>query len=389
MSLGTTGAAPGNPGATRGAPRVTAEVPPLLMTPGPTRIPERVLLAGHRVLHHRTPEFSAALAELMEGARPLFGVAAADVLPVHGTGRAAMEGAVVNFFLPGDTVVAVCNGRFGEMWAGFAERYGLNVVRVAADWDRSVDPGEVGFALDANPQARAVLLAHSDTSTGVLNPVAEIAAISLAHDVLTLVDGISSIGGVPFAFDAWGLDFAVTSSQKCLMSSPGLALAVVGDRAWKAGEHGGMPRSYLDFASIRRTLGGPRPETPGTTPVLLVLQLLEAVRMIHEEGLEAVFARHRALAERVRDRAAGLGYRLQSSGIIERSPTLTALRLPEGSDPGVVRAQLREAGIQIAGGLGPYKPSCVRIGHMGDIRMEDVEQTMDALERAAGIGAGG
>ena len=358
------------------------------MTPGPTRIPERVLRAGNRVLHHRTPEFSSALAELIEGVRPLFGAASADILPVHGTGRAAMEGAVVNFFLPGDTVVVVCNGRFGEMWAGFAERYGVKVVRVAEDWDRSVDPEELGAALDANAEARAVLAVHSDTSTGVLNPVREIASVARAHGALTMVDGISSIGGVPFAFDAWGLDFAVVSSQKCLMTSPGLALAVVGEEAWKAGERGGMPRSYLDFGSIRRTLGGPRPETPGTTPVLLVLQLLEAVRMIHEEGMEAVFHRHRALAGRVRERAAGLGFSLQGPGILERSPTLTALRLPAGVEPETLRRRVREAGIQIAGGLGAYKPSCIRIGHMGDIRMEDVEGTMDALERAADLPAG-
>jgi aspartate aminotransferase-like enzyme len=358
------------------------------MTPGPTRIPERVLLAGHRVLHHRTPEFSAALAELIEGARPLFGTVSADMLPIHGTGRAAMEGAVVNFFLPGDTLVAVCNGRFGEIWTGFAERYGLKVLRVAQDWDRSVDPDEVGAALKANPQSRAVLVVHSDTSTGVLNPVAEIAAVARGHGTLTLVDGISSVGGAPFAFDAWGLDFAVVSSQKCLMTSPGLALAVVGERAWEAAERGGMPRSYLDFTPIRRTLEGPRPETPGTTPVLLVLQLLEAVRMIHEEGMDSVFRRHQAMADRVRARAADLGYRLQGPGIVDRSPTLTALQVPDGAEPEAIRARLREEGIQIAGGLGAYKPSCIRIGHMGDIRMEEVERTMDALERATHPRAG-
>ncbi|MCJ7627815.1 MAG: alanine--glyoxylate aminotransferase family protein, partial [Longimicrobiales bacterium] len=298
--------------------------PPLLMTPGPTRIPERILMAGHRVLHHRTPEFSSALTELIETARPLFGTVSADVLPIHGTGRAAMEGAVVNFFRPGDAVIATCNGRFGEMWAGFGERFGLEVVRVAEDWDRSVDPDEVAAALKANPKARAVMVAHSDTSTGVLNPVAEIASVVRAHGALTLVDGISSVGGASMAFDEWELDFAVVSSQKCLMSSPGLALAVVGERAWEAAERGGMPRSYLDFASIRRTLGGPRPETPGTTPVLLALQLLEAVRMIHEEGMDSVFYRHEAMAERVRARAADLGYRLQGAGILKRSPTLTA-----------------------------------------------------------------
>lgn len=358
---------------------MSLEAPPLLMTPGPTRIPERILMAGHRVLHHRTPEFSSALAELLDGARPLFGTAAADVLPIHGTGRAAMEGAVVNFFLPGDTVLATCNGRFGEMWGGFADRYGLNVVRVAEDWDRSVDPDEVATGLKANPRARAVLVAHSDTSTGVLNPVAEIASVARDHGALMLVDGISSIGGTPMAFDEWGVDFAVVSSQKCLMSSPGLALAVVGERAWEAAERGGMPRSYLDFASIRRTLGGPRPETPGTTPVLLVFQLLEAVRMIHEEGMDSVFARHQAMATRLRARAAELGYRPQGDQILDRSPTLTALSVPEGAEPEALRARVREAGIQIAGGLGRFKPTSIRVGHMGDIRMEDVERTMDAL----------
>ena len=352
------------------------------MTPGPTRIPERVLLAGHRVLHHRTPEFSSALAELLQDVRPLLGTASADVLPIHATGRAAMEGAVLNFFLPGETVLVANNGKFGEMWAGFAERHGLDVVRVAQDWERSVDPEEVRLALREHPKARAVFVVHSDTSTAVLNPVAEIAAVTRDFGALTMVDGISSIGGAPFAFDAWGLDFAVVSSQKCLMCSPGMSLALVGERAWKAAEGGGMPRSYLDFASIRRTLARTNPETPGTTPVLLVLQMLEAVRMIHEEGVEAVFQRHRSMAELVRARAAQLGFALQGDGIQERSPTLTALRVPEGMDPGAIRTRVREAGVQIAVGLGVYKPSCIRIGHMGDIRIEDVERTMDVLERA-------
>lgn len=359
-----------------------AGAPPLLMTPGPTRIPERVLLAGHRVLHHRTPEFSGALAELLEGARPLFGAATADILPVHATGRAAMEGAVVNFFLPGDTVIAACNGKFGEMWAGFAERYGLRVVRVARDWDRIADPDEIGAALDENPGTRAVFVVHSDTSTGVLNPVGAIVSVARGHGALTLVDGISSVGGAPFTFDAWDLDFAVASSQKCLMCSPGISLAVVGSRAWDAAERGGMARSYLDFASIRRTLAGPNPETPGTTPVLLALQLLEAIRMIHEEGMKQVFNRHQAMADQVRARATDLGFHLQGPGIGDRSPTLTALQVPDGTEPGALRARVREAGIQIAGGLGAYKPSCIRIGHMGDIRMADADRTMDALEQA-------
>jgi aspartate aminotransferase-like enzyme len=358
------------------------QAPPLLMTPGPTRIPERVLRAGTRVIHHRTPEFSAVLAELVDRARPLFGTSTADILPVHGTGRAAMEGAVVNFFRPGDTVVSCCNGSFGEMWAGFAERYGLNVVRIATDWERSVDPNEVAAALEANPGVRAVTIVHSDTSTGVLNPVAEVAKVAREHGALALADGISSVGGVKFLFDEWDLDFAVTSSQKCLMSSPGLALAVVGQRAWALAEHGGMPRAYLDFGSIRRIMDRPNPETPGTTPVSLVFQLLEALRMIHEEGLESVFKRHIAMANRVSERAADLGYGLSGANIIERSPTLSVLTVPNGVEPVSIRNRVREAGIQIAMGMESYKSSCIRIGHMGDIRMSDVDRTLDALTGA-------
>jgi aspartate aminotransferase-like enzyme len=332
-----------------------------------------------RVVHHRTPEFSAALTELVERARPLFGTSHADILPVHGTGRAAMEGAIVNFFQAGDTVVTCNNGSFGEMWSGFAERYGLNVVRVGTDWDRSIDPEEVAEAMKANPGVRGVTIVQSDTSSGVLNPVATVAGVAREHGALTLVDGISSVGGVPFLFDEWELDFAVTSSQKCLMSSPGLALAVVGERAWKMAEHGGMPRAYLDFAAIHKIMDRPLPETPGTTPVSLVFQLLEAERMIHEEGLQSVFDRHTAMADRVRKRTAEIGYTLAGSAIDERSPTLTALTVPEGVDPERIRKHVLEAGILIAGGLGSLKPDTIRIGHMGDIRMADVDKTLDAL----------
>lgn len=355
---------------------------PLLMTPGPTRIPRRVLEAGMRVLHHRTPEFSAALAELTERARPAFGTEAADVLPIHATGRAAMEGAICNLFCPGDVVVACCNGKFGEMWAGFATSYGLEVVRVATDWEESVHPGEVADALDRHPTARAVLVVHSDTSTAVLNPVAAVAEVAARRGVLVLVDAISALGGLPFEMDAWGVDVAITSSQKCLMSSPGLALAAVGPRAWGAMARATLPRNYWDFAAIRAALARPRPETPGTTPVLLVLQVLEALRMLGEEGWDAVFARHRAMAGAVREGAAALGFALQGARLRERSPTLTALRVPDGVAPDALRAAVLQRGVRLAVGLGAYRDTCVRLGHMGDIRMPDVEATLAAVAEA-------
>jgi aspartate aminotransferase-like enzyme len=352
---------------------------PLLMTPGPTRIPERVLRAGLRVLHHRTAEFSEALAELLTRLRAAYGTNEADILPVHATGRAAMEGAICNLFNPGDTVVACCNGKFGEMWAGFAESYGLHVVRVATDWDSSVDPDEVADAFDRHPGARAVLLVYSDTSTAVLNPVPEVANVAASRGKLVLVDAISALGGLPFHMDEWLVDVAITSSQKCLMSSPGMAFAAVGPGAWKVMERSRLPRNYWDFAAIRETVNRSRPETPGTTPVMLVLQVLEALRMMEEEGWTDVFRRHRAMAAMVRARGDDLGFTLQGAGILARSPTLTALRVPEDAEPQRLRDGLLERGIRVAVGLGAHKPTCIRIGHMGDIRVEDVRLTMNAL----------
>ena len=185
--------------------------PLLLMTPGPTRVPERVLQAGARpMLHHRSAEFSRELAVLLELLPPLFGTRA-PVLPVHATGRGAMEAVICNLFSPGDTIAVCANGRFGEMWATLAESHALKVRRLAADWDRDVDPAEVDRVLGEDPGIRAVALAYSDTSTGVDNDVAAVAAVARARGALVLVDGVSSIGGMPFAFDEGDVDGAITA----------------------------------------------------------------------------------------------------------------------------------------------------------------------------------
>ena len=215
---------------------MSASAPLLLMTPGPTRVPDRVLRAGARpMIHHRTREFSAELATVLELMKPVFGVSSL-VLPVHTTGRGALEAAICNFFSPGDEIAVCCNGKFGEMWAGFAESYGIIVHRICADWTRAIDVTEVVRALEARPNVRAVAFTYSDTSTGVSNNVVGIARTVrvMCPDALVMVDGVSSIGGMPFAFDEWGVDFAATASQKCLMSSPGLSFVALSDRAWAA-----------------------------------------------------------------------------------------------------------------------------------------------------------
>ena len=350
------------------------------MTPGPTRVPDRVLAAGARpMIHHRTAEFSAELAVMLELLRPVFGTRGQPVLPVHTTGRGAMEAALCNLFSPGDAIAVCCNGKFGEMWATFASSYGLIVHRVADDWEHDVNPSDLDQVLERHPSIRAIALAYGDTSTGVANDVAGVARIARERQALVLIDGVSSIGGMPFEFDRWEVDVAITASQKCLMSSPGLAFAVLSERAWDATATARLPRNYWDFAEIRRQVTKARPETPGTAPVHLVLQVTEALRMHHEETIDRVYARHTRMAELARQGAASLGLGPQCAALRQRSTTLTALALPPELPPSRVRDGLKAHGILTAAGLDRYQPSAFRIGHMGDIREEDVRRTLAAL----------
>jgi aspartate aminotransferase-like enzyme len=315
---------------------------------------------------------------MLELLRPIFG-AVQPVLPVHTTGRGALEATICNLFSAGDEIAVCCNGKFGEMWAGFAESYGVIVHRICTDWEQSVDPADVERFLVEHRRVRAVALPYADSSTGVANDIASVARIASTHNVLTLVDGVSSIGGMPFAFDEWGVDVAVTASQKCLMSSPGLAFVALSGRAWHASKSATLPRNYWSFEAIRTEIAKPKPETPGTTPVHLVLQVAEALRMIQEEGFERVLRRHDDMARRARVLVRELGLALQCPALRERAATLTAVSLPADVSPGAVRAGLKARGILTAAGLGRYQGTSFRIGHMGDIRLSDVERTIAAL----------
>ncbi len=352
------------------------------MTPGPTRVPERVLGAGARpMIHHRTPEFSRELAVALELLRPVFGTTQTP-LPIHTTGRGALEATICNLFSPGDEIAVCCNGKFGEMWARLAESYGVVAHRLATQWELGVDARELESVLDEHPRTRAIALAFGDSSTGVRNDVAAVARIARSRDKLVLVDGVSSIAGMPFAFDEWGADVAVTATQKCLMSAPGLSWAVLSERAWSACATSTLPRNYWDFTAVKRAVEKARPETPGTPPVAIVLQVAEALRMMHEEGLDKVYARHASLARRVREGVGALGLTLQCPRLPRLSATMTAIALPAGVEPRAIRERIKSRGILTAGGLGPYESVGFRIGHMGDIRMPDVERTLDALKLA-------
>ena len=356
--------------------------PLLLMTPGPTRVPERVLRAGARpMIHHRTPEFSRELSSAIELLRPVFGTESTP-MPVHTTGRGALEATICNLFSARDEIAVCCNGKFGDMWAGFAESYGVVVHRFATSWEHDASLDELDALLAEHRAVRAVAVAYGDTSTGVANDIASIARVSRARGALVLVDGVSSIGGMPFAFDEWGVDVAITASQKCLMSAPGLAWVVLSDRAWSAAVASTLPRNYWDFAAIRKTITRTKPETPGTPPVQIVLQVAEALRMMHEEGLKAVYRRHHEMARHVRESCNALGLALQCPALTRHSATMTAIALPGGVDPKAFRDHIKARGILTAAGLERYAPVGFRIGHMGDIRMPDVERTLDAVREA-------
>lgn len=353
-----------------------------LFTPGPVNVPARILAAGARpILHHRTEEFSRILSSMIQKAQRLFGTGQ-DVLPVHTTGRGAMEGTITNLFAPGDEILSICNGRFGEMYAAIAECHGLSVRRICTDWLKPLELSAVSTALREHPGAKAITVSQCETATAVVNDIPAIAALTREHGKLLLVDSVSAAGCMPMEFDSWGVDAVVTASQKGLMSPTGLSLVVLSDRAWQAGERSRLGAYYVQFREIRKTLHGQRAETPGSTPVSLVCSVEEALTMIEEEGKANTYARHARVAAAIRAGVEAMGLRLFPPNFPNRSPSVTAFSVPSETNAPALRAVLKdEFGIVAGRGLGaPYKDRVVRIGHMGYVFPRDALTIIGALE---------
>jgi aspartate aminotransferase-like enzyme len=346
-----------------------------LLAPGPTPIPPEVLQAmALPIIHHRAPEYEALFADVRRDLRLVF-QCRNEVLLFAASGTGAMEGAVVNTLSPGDPVVVIRGGKFGERWAEICEAYGVRVLPVDVPYGKSVDPGTVADLLKREPAVRAVFATHSETSTGAIHDVQALAAIIGATDALLVVDAISSLGVMDLPMDAWGVDVVVAGSQKGLMLPPGLAFAALSDKAWARVPESRLPKYYLNFASERKAIE--KNQSAYTPAVSLVVGLREALRLILAEGLPNVFARHDRLARATRAGVQALGLELFAE---HPGCACTAVKAPAGIEGGAIVKGYRKRGITIAGGQGSMKGKIFRIAHMGYADNSDVLIALGTLE---------
>jgi aspartate aminotransferase-like enzyme len=351
-----------------------------LLIPGPTPLPDEVLQASAKqMVNHRDPEFGRLLADTLAALRRVFQTRN-TVLPFVASGTGGLEAALVNVCSPGDTIVAIVGGAFGERFAAISEALGLSVVRVEVQWGKAADPRVIRDTLRRTPQAKALLVTHNETSTGVRNDLEAITSVARDFPVLTLVDAVSSLGAIDLRTDEWGIDVVITGSQKALMAPPGLALLSVSDRAWEATKTARLPKFYWAFDRLRTELGDAEAYTP-FTPAIGILNALNAgVRLVEAEGLQARFARHRRTARAVRAGVRALGLRLVPDEA-DASEAVTAMWLPEGVDGNALLKKLRlEHGVVLGGGPGKMRGKIFRFGHLGYVPDDAVLAGLRALE---------
>jgi aspartate aminotransferase-like enzyme len=351
-----------------------------LRIPGPTPVPPEVLEACARpMINHRGREFAGILDRVTSRLKEFF-LTENDLFILTTSGSGAMEAAVVNTLSPGDRVLVISIGAFGNRFAIIAEAYGADVSRLDYEWGKAADPEDVRSALAADPAIKAVLVTHNETSTGVTNPLEDIARVVREFDKLLLVDAVSSLSAIPVRTDDWGLDFVATASQKGWMVPPALGMVSVSQRAWEAHAKAKMPRFYMDITAAKDYLG--RGQTAWTPAVSVFYGLELALEMMAREGLENIFARHRRIAQFTRDGVKALGLELFAD---ERfaSDTVSAVKVPEGVDVNVLRKLCEdEYDLIIAGGQAKLAGKIFRIGHLGYVSEEDVKAALDVLAKA-------
>lgn len=347
-----------------------------LLTPGPTPVPERVLLRmAQPILHHRSPDFEALFERVRTNLQELFGTKQ-DVLTFVSTGSGAMEASITNFMRRGDKVIVVDGGKFGERFWKIAKAYGCEPIVLKCEWGQAVDIAEVKKALDENPDAKAVCVQASETSTGVAHPVKEIAELTRNHQAITIVDGITAVGVWRVPMDEWGIDILLSGSQKALMLPPGLAFAAVSEKAWKLNETADLPRFYFDMKKERDTQR--KNQTAWTAAVSLLAGLDEVFAIINEEGLDELYARHERMAKASRAAMEALGLELFAKSPAMSVTTVTA---PESIGSGKIVKHLNKTyGIRLVAGQDHAKDKIFRIAHLGYFDDFDVLTAVNAIE---------
>lgn len=350
-----------------------------LLAPGPTPVPADVLQAlSAPTIHHRTPEFEAIVARVREQLRAVFQTEQ-EVITLAASGTGAMEASITNCFSPGDVVLCVNGGKFGERWVKIAKTYGLTVEELVVEWGRAVDPAAIEAALKRRPEIRGVLMQASETSTTVLHPVEPIAKLTRERDTLLIVDGITAVGVTDLPMDRWGIDVLISGSQKAFMLPPGLAFVAFSERAWRAADSAKLPRFYFD---LKRERTNALQNTTAYTPAInLIYGLERALSRMLEEGLPDLFARHDRLARATRAAAEALG--LKRVAPDAPSPAATGIFTPAGVPGGALQKYLRyQLGVEVAGGQDSLKGKALRLAHIGFIGEFDVLTGIAALEMA-------
>ncbi len=349
-----------------------------LLTPGPTPLPPRVIQAMTKpITHHRLPEFGKVLSEIEEGLKEVFQTEN-EVLIFASSGTGAMEGAVANLFSRGEKVLVVNTGKFGERFGEICQSFGVEFEEIKVEWGKAVKPEVVKEKL--KDDIKGVFLTHSATSTGVVNDVEAIGKIVKDSEAILVVDAISGLGAINLETDNWNLDVVVAGSQKGLMLPPGLAFASLSKKAWERAEKSDLPKYYWDFKDHRSSLK--KGQTPYTPAISLLEGLAEALRMIKEEGLSNVFARHHRLAEATRKGIKALGLELFAEKPVD---TVTAVKVPQGIDGAALVKTMRDKRrVIIAGGQAHLKGKIFRIAHLGYMNEFDVLTALSALEMTLG-----
>ena len=349
-----------------------------LLAPGPTQVSSEVLLAmAQPILHHRAPEFAALLGRVKEDLKWLYQTQN-DVLIIASTGTGGMEGAVSNFFSPGDTALVVNGGKFGERWMKLCQAYGVKVEEIKVEWGHAVNPEQIKQALQNNPSIKGVFTQASETSTGVAHPIREIGEIVKGYEgCLMVVDAVSALGVFDIQTDAWGIDVMVSGSQKALALPPGLAFVSVSNKAWAQAEKAKNAKFYFNFKKERESLS--KNQTAYTAAVSLIVGLDQSLKMMKEEGLQNVFARSGKLAHATREAMKGLGLKIYPKEC--PSDSVTAIESPDGYDGQQIYKDLRvKYGITAAGGQDQLKGKVFRIANMGYIDTFDIIIAVSAVE---------